>query len=121
MIQCPSCGAGLRFDIESQKMVCDHCDSNYEVKDIRNSAKDDAKSTDWFDTYIYVCPSCGGELASNSKNDAIGFCPFCDGASMLYDRVRENWKPDYIIPFSITKEECKKAYIKSDNNLRSAR
>ena len=25
MIHCPSCGAGLRFDIQSQKMSCDLC------------------------------------------------------------------------------------------------
>lgn len=93
-------------------MACDHCDNSYAVESIKDSTKDDAKSTSWFETYIYVCPSCGGELAADSKNDAIGFCPYCDGASMLYDRVREDWKPDYIIPFKVTKEGCKNAYLK---------
>ena len=25
MIACPGCGAGLRFDIPSQKMKCEYC------------------------------------------------------------------------------------------------
>ena len=112
MIHCPSCAAGLRFDIEKQQMICDHCDSCFNVKDIRDRTKDDAKNKEFFDTYVYICPDCGGELATTEKNDAIGFCPFCDGSSMLYDRVRENWKPDYIIPFKVKKEQCREAYIK---------
>lgn len=30
MISCPGCGAGLRFDIRSQLMKCDHCDGTYD-------------------------------------------------------------------------------------------
>ena len=30
MIPCPGCGAGLRFDIASQAMRCDYCDSTYD-------------------------------------------------------------------------------------------
>lgn len=30
---------------------------------------------------------------------------------MLFNRVHQQWAPDYVIPFKITKEECKKLYI----------
>lgn len=112
MINCPSCAAPLVFDIESQKMHCEYCENYYDVKNIRDSEKDDAKSTQMYDTYVYVCPSCGAELITTDKNDAIGFCPYCGGASMMFDKVREQWKPKKVIPFKITKEQCKDFYSK---------
>ena len=52
MIHCPTCGGGVRFDIKSQMLVCDHCDNSYEVTDIRfiiridgASAHDDVGAT----------------------------------------------------------------------------
>ena len=35
MYKCPGCGAELRFDIKTQKLVCDHCNTTvdpYEYK-----------------------------------------------------------------------------------------
>lgn len=113
MIHCPTCGAGLRFDIDKQKMACDYCNNVFPVNEITDNTRDDAKKeSTFYDTYIYVCPDCGAEIATNDKNDAIGFCPYCLGASMLYDKVRREWKPDFVIPFEYNKEQCKDAYIR---------
>ena len=111
MIHCPTCAGGLRFDIETQSLLCDHCGNSYLPESIRDDTKDDAKSASCFDGYVYVCPSCGGELMTVDKNDAVGFCPYCGGASMIFDKVRKEWAPEYVIPFSITKEQCKQLYI----------
>ena len=113
MIPCPSCGAGLRFDIASQKMVCDYCRNSYDVPSINDdSLSNDAKGEQTYDSYVYVCPSCGAELVTTDKADAIGFCQYCGGASMLFDKLRREWRPDGVIPFKITKEQCKEAYLK---------
>ena len=112
MVGCPTCGAALRFDIASQKMACDHCGNFFETQRLAdNSSRDDARSSQ-FDSYVYICPSCGAELLTTDKNDAVGFCQYCGGASMIYEKMRQEWKPDYIIPFKITKEDCKKQYCK---------
>ncbi|MEE0842968.1 MAG: hypothetical protein U0L75_01390, partial [Ruminococcus sp.] len=112
MVGCPTCGAALRFDIASQKMACDHCGNFFETQKLSdNSSRDDARSSQ-FDSYVYICPSCGAELLTTDKNDAVGFCQYCGGASMIYEKMRQEWKPDYIIPFKVTKEDCKKAYCK---------
>lgn len=112
MVSCPTCAAALRFDIAEQKMVCDHCANRFDVQSLRdNSSRDDAKASQ-FDSYVYLCPSCGAELVTTDKNDAVGFCQYCGGASMLFDKMRQEWKPDAIIPFQVTKEQCKKAYVK---------
>lgn len=110
MVHCPSCGAGLRFDIPSQKMFCEHCQGSFDPKELYDKESDDAKTSKTFDSYVYVCPSCGAELETTDENDAVGFCPYCGGASMIYDKIRQEWKPDFVIPFKITKEECKKLY-----------
>ena len=111
MIQCPSCGGALRFDIASQHMVCDACDSHYDPASTASMNKD-AQGVKTFESYVFSCPSCGGELLTTDQTDAVGFCPFCGGASMLFDRIHRQWEPEYIIPFQITKEQCKVLYAK---------
>ena len=111
MVQCPTCGAGLRFDIASQLAVCDHCQNRFDPKEIRDNFGDEAKTEKAFDSFVFVCPSCGAELDTTDKNDAVGFCPYCGGASMIFDKIRRDWIPEKVVPFQITKEQCKEKYI----------
>ena len=111
MVHCPSCGAGLRFDIATQSAACDYCNNRFDPKKITDSTYDDAKTQKTFDSYAYICPSCGAEVDTTDKNDAVGFCPYCGGASMIFDKMRRDWAPDKIIPFQITKEQCKELYV----------
>lgn len=36
MYECPSCSAGLRFDLEKQLVECNYCGNEYNVEDIKN-------------------------------------------------------------------------------------
>ena len=110
MIACPGCGANLRFDIASQKMHCDYCGGFYDPYVFDNMEKD-AEKQKVYDTYVYLCPQCGAELTTTDKTDATSFCPYCGGASLLFDEISQENRPDYIIPFRRTKEDCKKAYL----------
>ena len=112
MISCPSCGGSLRYDIATQKMFCDHCENHFDVEQLSDDSNRDDAHASSFDCYVYLCPSCGAEILTTDKNDAIGFCQYCGGASLIFEKIRQEWKPDTVIPFSITKEECKKAYCK---------
>ena len=112
MIHCPTCGAGLRFDIKTQQMACDYCNNHFDINHIHDNKNDAAKGETAFESYVYICPDCGAELAAGDKTDAIGFCPYCGGSSMLYDRICVEWKPDFVIPFRVSKEQCKAAYLK---------
>ena len=111
MVHCPTCDAGLRFEIETQQMACDHCGNRFEVVQTSDGEQHDAKGHKLLDLYVFVCPDCGAELAVNDENDAVGFCPYCGGTSMLFNRVRQDWVPDGVIPFKVTKEQCKQAYV----------
>lgn len=112
MIYCPSCGAELRFDIDSQLMICEYCKSSFDAKSLKDKISDDAKTQEYYESYAYVCPSCGAEVDTTDKNDAVGFCPYCGGSSMIFDKLRKEWCPEGIIPFRITKEQCKELYCK---------
>lgn len=112
MIHCPTCGAGLRFEIETQQMFCGHCQNRFDPQQLADKSSDDAKTEKTFESYAYICPSCGAELLTTDEQDAVGFCPYCGGASMIFDKIRRDWKPDYVIPFSVTREQCREAYVK---------
>ena len=121
MIVCPSCGANLKFDPKSQRMLCDFCGSNFDPKefDVKEDAEEqviqeenpDTPEFDTYDVTIYTCPQCGGELMSVDQNTAAAFCSFCGASTILNARLAKGRKPEYIIPFAKTKEDCKNAYL----------
>ena len=106
MIPCPGCGAGMRFDIASQRLKCDFCGESANVED-RKAGKT-AKQDEW-DLTAFVCPQCGGTIYS-TENQATSFCFFCGASVTLEGRMTSALRPARIIPFSRTKEECKKIY-----------
>ena len=112
MVYCPSCGAELLFDIDSQMMICEHCKNSFEPSTLNDNTSNDAQTQSYYESYAYICPSCGADIETTDKNDAVGFCPYCKGSSMIFDRLRREWKPDGIVPFKITKEQCKELYCK---------
>lgn len=107
MLECPGCGANIKFDIESQLMYCDHCESYYDPYAI--SKETDAKSVEYFETKVFTCPQCGGEILGDD-NVAATFCTYCGSSTILSERISKEECPSYIIPFKKTKEDCKEAY-----------
>ncbi len=107
MFACPNCGAGLRFDIESQKLRCDYCDSSFDVE--KYPYEKSAKESTLYDVTVFTCPACGGEIES-TENEIIQFCPFCGASDVLSSRVEGRKRPKRIIPFQKTKEDCMEAF-----------
>lgn len=110
MYQCPSCGGGLVFDIPTQQLSCEHCDSKFDPYEINKES--DAESQQYYDVTVFTCPQCGGEIIS-SDNTAANFCSFCGASTILTSRLSKEKRPSYIIPFKKTKEDCKKQYLKT--------
>jgi len=106
MIKCPSCGAEQRFDIATQMMKCDYCGTTSEVP-----PDEEGKTADTtYETNVFTCPNCGGEIESSSE-EAAGFCPYCGETTTFGKRLSAARRPEKIIPFQKTKEDCKKAYL----------
>ena len=108
MFTCPNCGGNLKFDISTQQLGCEHCQTQMDPYTFENKEKD-AIETENFDVTIFTCPQCGGEILSTDTS-AAEFCTFCGASTILYSRLSKEKRPDYIIPFQKTKEDCKNAY-----------
>lgn len=107
MYECPNCGGNLKFEIASQKMFCAYCDARLEPAAVEK----ESDATDSFEVNVFQCPQCGGEMLSGDT-DATAFCSYCGSANILTPRISKEKRPQYIIPFKKTKEDCKKAYLR---------
>lgn len=46
----------------------------------------------------------------SDANTVASFCPYCDNPAILTDRVKDELKPDAVLPFVKTREEAKAAF-----------
>ena len=107
MYQCSGCGGPLKYDIATQNMKCEQCMSLTDPYSLQ--IKDGAEES--YDATIFTCPHCGGEIIS-MDDSLTEYCSFCGAHTVLQSRLCRIKKPNFIIPFTITKEECKKIYLK---------
>ncbi len=106
MVQCPNCGGLLKFDIASQKMKCDSCSSLFEPYAFDAQG---AEETTEYEVTVFRCPQCGGEITSTDET-AAGFCSYCGASNVLESRLSKEKKPELIIPFKKTKQDCTAAF-----------
>ena len=117
MYACPTCGDGLEFDPKTQKLLCPSCRNRYEPEEIDKMRLEKAAeigekldSENEFEAISYKCSHCGAELITTDETITT-FCSFCRTGTMLERKIIKKRKPDYIIPFKITKKECEEIYI----------
>lgn len=122
--QCPSCTGPLQFDPATGKLVCEYCGSSYSVEEIEKLyGKPEAKpkpgkteqpeGSPWSEAEaaglrVYNCPSCGAELIFDVTTTA-GSCPYCGNPTIVPDELSGALRPEWVIPFKLTKEEAVKA------------
>ncbi|MBQ6333533.1 MAG: hypothetical protein IJI46_00455 [Erysipelotrichaceae bacterium] len=106
-MKCPSCNGVLYFDIKKQKLKCQHCESEYEVKDY--DLKNDAQETIIEGARMYTCKNCGAQLIS-ANDEAVSYCSYCGSEAVLESQISGVKRPKYIVPFKIDKEQCKSIY-----------
>ncbi|MBR1385337.1 MAG: hypothetical protein IJ568_00755 [Bacilli bacterium] len=117
MIKCPNCSAELYFSPSEKIIKCDYCGSSFSPEELNESVKyseenivlDEAKEKT--EGKSYCCSSCGATLLTFDET-AITFCSYCGSQAMIESKMMKINNPDYIIPFSKTKEECVNNYKK---------
>ena len=126
--KCPCCGGAIAFDSTIQKMKCPFCDTEFEMEtlvdydsELRNDQADDmswqmASGDGWRKEEldglnVYVCHSCGGEIACD-ENTAATSCPFCGNPVVMMGQFSGALRPDFVIPFKVDKKAAKEALIK---------
>ncbi|MDD3002189.1 MAG: DNA helicase PriA [Candidatus Riflebacteria bacterium] len=116
--KCKTCSAPATFDIKLQKWHCDYCDSTFEKDELESSlvAEDElieaeeGPEAEKVELNEYRCTACGAEILTEG-NTAATFCIYCQNPSVIKSRFEGKFKPRYIIPFKITKDEAKKMYL----------
>lgn len=53
----------------------------------------------------YNCPSCGAELICDASTAATS-CPYCGNPSVVPGQFSGALKPDYVIPFKLSKDDA---------------
>ena len=128
--QCPSCTGPLRFDGKSGRLQCDYCGSSFSVQEIEALYKEkDQAAAEAINNTVsaegewagagsnwareqglraYNCPSCGAELICDETTAATA-CPYCGNPSIVPGQLSDMLKPDYVIPFKLSKEDAKAA------------
>lgn len=109
MIQCPGCGAGMRFDPVSQMVKCDFCETKIEPETA--TPREMIGEQVVFDSSMYTCPSCGAEIMSDADTVAT-FCSFCGASVMLAKQDVKMLAPSYVLPFKVAKETVSDKYKK---------
>lgn len=131
---CPSCSAPLSFTPGKSKIVCEYCDCEFEVsvldqlyeKKQEQAAdaaaakeaqwKTDEAGSEWSEEEAamlkaYCCSSCGAEIVCDENTMATECC-YCGNPTMLPSRFTGMLKPDYVIPFELTKKDAVEALKK---------
>lgn len=120
--QCPNCNGPLHYDAKLQKLKCDNCGSTFTTEEIDHfyeKKKEEAVSVEdqntsetlqWSDSEAehlraYNCPACGAQLITDETTAATS-CPYCGNPAIVPSQFKGSLKPDYVIPFQLTKEDA---------------
>ena len=131
--QCPACMGPLRYDGASGKLKCDYCGSSFTTEEIEKlynakveqaeqAAAEEANQTsnasDVDSDYsgnswnaetegmkIYICSSCGAQIVCDATTAATS-CPYCGNPSVVPGQFHGMLRPDYILPFKLSREEA---------------
>ena len=120
---CKNCGHALIYDPGVKMMLCTSCGSTFKAEEVESEAKkfredervrsrgeiygDDNEEIidEYLENYIYTCSECGGEIVIHGSETSTK-CVFCGNSNVVFSRVSKEKMPDFIIPFSVTKDQA---------------
>lgn len=129
--KCPNCSAPLSFQPGNEKVSCEYCGNEFEVKTIeemfqkeqeRAARAAEAQESKWATEQagsewaaaeaaalrVCTCPSCGAEIVCDGNTMATE-CVYCGNPTMIPKNFDGMLKPDYVIPFKKTKQDAMEA------------
>lgn len=128
---CKNCGAVLYWNPQSSCLECEYCLKKFNISDFDNEpdmenepqknetkyepekvedenikATDESESAD---LVIYKCTKCNAEVVT-ARSTIATTCAFCGEAISITNKIVDNFRPDCVVPFKITKEKAMEAY-----------
>ncbi|MBE5876267.1 MAG: hypothetical protein E7290_05215 [Lachnospiraceae bacterium] len=99
--KCPNCADALYYEPEENCLVCRSCDSRFQPEELDEGKYPKMR----MDFHIYSCTACGAEIMVTPTETAT-YCVYCGQPVIVFDRVSSELKPDYIVPFKVTKKQA---------------
>lgn len=106
VFKCPGCGSKMRFSPETQRLICDSCNSEMYVNeyDEKNIVYEGAVYYD--EGYRKLeCPNCGS-IHIKEGNEAVVKCLYCDDEMVAIGMSNDDIMPEKIIPLAITESQA---------------
>ncbi|MDD4188468.1 MAG: hypothetical protein PHX37_00060 [Eubacteriales bacterium] len=116
---CPSCGANMTFNPETQTLTCGYCSKSVEIaaKDGHIEEHDfftakDTSAGNWgSETRVMHCQNCGAGTVLDVFNTAQS-CAFCGSAHVTKSIESAGIPPESLIPFLISFKKAAENYSK---------
>lgn len=114
---CPTCGASLKYNPETQSWLCEFCRVNYTLEELKKHNNASTEENNNFisenndNLTVYKCSNCGAEIVADETTSAT-FCVYCRSTAILKSKLSGEFKPDYIIPFKVTKTKPQNEFVK---------
>lgn len=123
--KCPCCGAPLVYKGDRQMMVCESCDNQFTMDQVREAEEAEKRSASASDMTWessepaeikdengnlkgYTCPSCGAEIVADDRTAATE-CPYCGNQAIMPKAFEGIYRPDCMIPFKVDKSAAEGA------------
>ncbi len=115
--KCPSCNAPLSFSAETQDFACEYCLGHFSKEELDSAVSSEtiepvmdmdgtADSNFESSNNLYVCPTCGAAVMTDSELSASAECHYCHSPVVLSGRLTGEFCPRKIIPFKKTKQNA---------------
>lgn len=119
-IKCPACQGNLVFDSTIQKVCCTSCGSQYQPDEFenldQNTTGNESRNEHIDEDFnLYSCSSCGAELLTDDET-IITTCPYCDSQIVFTQRISNQLRPNFIIPFALDKKKATESLSKHLKN-----
>ena len=119
VLRCPACGANIVYSPVTGRWTCSSCGGTFTEDDFKNAANENVAGeaepsvteSSQPELDVFRCQSCGAELVADS-NTAATFCAYCGSADIIKERLEGEYRPDYVLPFTISKDEALNCYTK---------
>ena len=115
--QCSCCGAGLKFDPNTQLFKCEFCLSEFTEIDLEKTeahkkAEEARIQNEEFCQHMneYLCNQCGAQITAD-ENTAADICPYCHSPVVLSGRLSGQKMPSKVVPFKYSKDEAIKHFL----------
>lgn len=117
LLRCPACGANIVYSPITGRWTCSSCGGTFTEDDLKNAANENVAAevepsvteSEQPELDVFRCQSCGAELVTDSNTAAI-FCAYCGSADIIKERLQGEYRPDYVLPFTISKDDALDCY-----------